>query len=312
LKWWYAHLLPVLDEFVLLSKHLCEDTPLLEANRNFWTHLYRWNSGSGSPCVTGWFNVFFPYVCGPRGFTRNRYLDWDHKERYVENRCQLTELEKRLVDPSAEVLERRSAKDCPETSVDQSLFLEIVSVTRDPSIEPSEEWKSPLNDAVCACEYGGRGPLYEALQKYGKVCLRKSYGGVADGYDLRFADGASCEKALADQQPLLDIFASLGADVLVIPGVIIRIRQLRAQIQAYEQRTQEPGFCGNTPGTFPPGHTSAGFVWEHGGTEIPAQYVGGFLGVEQDVQTGALRPVIGWAVSKAQDEGEGEQEDKDE
>jgi len=40
----------------------------------------------------------------------------------------------------------------------------------------------------------------------------------------------------------------------------------------------------------------APFTWDYRGTELPMEFVAGFIGVTQDAETLALRPEIGWAV----------------
>jgi len=70
LGWWTDHLLPVIDQFRLAS----EGKPDIE----FWKAAYRKERfGSGSQGnVSGWINVFHPYIAGERAMRRNVCVDW--------------------------------------------------------------------------------------------------------------------------------------------------------------------------------------------------------------------------------------------
>jgi hypothetical protein len=52
---------------------------------------------------------------------------------------------------------------------------------------------------------------------------------------------------------------------------------------------------------FPWGLSRAPFVWNYYSTDIPMEFVGGFVGVSQNPVTMAVRPAIGWAVRKTVD-----------
>jgi len=78
LKHWVDALLPVLDHFVRAAAGEAID-------REFWSSFYKFNGGSGGPFVSGWINVFFPYLEHPtfdprspkemgRELRPNRYL----------------------------------------------------------------------------------------------------------------------------------------------------------------------------------------------------------------------------------------------
>jgi hypothetical protein len=67
-----------------------------------------------------------------------------------------------------------------------------------------------------------------------------------------------------------------------------------AESHAEEARIPFP-----SPGELPRGITSAPFVWEYHFRKIQMEFLGGFVGVEQDPNTLALRPEIGWAVRKS-------------
>ncbi len=56
---------------------------------------------------------------------------------------------------------------------------------------------------------------------------------------------------------------------------------------------------------FPSGMSRAPFTWEYLDRLIPMTFFGGFVGVSQEPITGALRPVIGWAVQKASEVSDG-------
>src|SRR5262249_42657486 len=53
---------------------------------------------------------------------------------------------------------------------------------------------------------------------------------------------------------------------------------------------------GLTSPDLPSGLSSAPFVWNYLGKEIPMELLAGFVGVSQDRETLGLRPAIGWAV----------------
>jgi hypothetical protein len=55
LKWWTDELEPILKQFVEGSKG--------NVDKDFWAQIYKlYNPGSGSIEITGWINIFFPYV----------------------------------------------------------------------------------------------------------------------------------------------------------------------------------------------------------------------------------------------------------
>jgi hypothetical protein len=51
---WIAALLPVLDQFVAAADG--------HADRSFWRSIYKIDSQSGGPYISGWINVLFPYL----------------------------------------------------------------------------------------------------------------------------------------------------------------------------------------------------------------------------------------------------------
>lgn len=61
------------------------------------------------------------------------------------------------------------------------------------------------------------------------------------------------------------------------------------------------GENGPTSSQFPWGLSRAPFVWHYYSTDIPMEFVGGFVGVSQNPVTMAVRPAIGWAVRKMAD-----------
>lgn len=54
LETWIEALDPVLDQFIGAK----QGTPDVE----FWKSMFRYHSGSGPAVLTGWANVFFPYL----------------------------------------------------------------------------------------------------------------------------------------------------------------------------------------------------------------------------------------------------------
>ncbi|KAJ9066184.1 hypothetical protein DSO57_1011959 [Entomophthora muscae] len=65
---WTPHLLPVLDQFVSAANG--------KPDSEFWTNLYKPEGGSGGPFISGWINVFFPYLQREDGFKQSSYVDW--------------------------------------------------------------------------------------------------------------------------------------------------------------------------------------------------------------------------------------------
>ena len=54
--------------------------------------------------------------------------------------------------------------------------------------------------------------------------------------------------------------------------------------------------------SIPIGLTETPFIWEYVGTEIPMQFVSGFIGTEQTAD-GYLKPQIGWAIAEKKAKG---------
>ena len=55
-------------------------------------------------------------------------------------------------------------------------------------------------------------------------------------------------------------------------------------------------YDGLTTGQYPGGLSSAPFTWQYMTTKHNMEFLGGFIGVEQDSRDLTLRPKIGWAV----------------
>ena len=71
LSWWVEALRPVVAQFEAASRG--------EVDAEFWQELYKLHDASGGEQVTGWINVFFPYL-GDTGDTRSPHLDsWKPK-----------------------------------------------------------------------------------------------------------------------------------------------------------------------------------------------------------------------------------------
>ena len=68
---------------------------------------------------------------------------------------------------------------------------------------------------------------------------------------------------------------------------------------AWSQDLGNPFGGGPTLGSFPRGLSSVPFTWSYLGKKLPMQFLGGFVGVSQDPESGAVRPAIGWAVQDA-------------
>lgn len=58
LEWWTVGLSRVMDQFILASQG--------NADVKFWDNILKISGGSGGPFISGWINVFFPYLRGDR------------------------------------------------------------------------------------------------------------------------------------------------------------------------------------------------------------------------------------------------------
>jgi hypothetical protein len=69
LRWWVRALVPVLDQLVAAASG--------RPDRAFWRSFYKWEDSSGGPYVSGWINVFFPYIeakAGSPSLARNEFV----------------------------------------------------------------------------------------------------------------------------------------------------------------------------------------------------------------------------------------------
>lgn len=67
----------------------------------------------------------------------------------------------------------------------------------------------------------------------------------------------------------------------------------------WARKLKQPDERGPTSSDFRSGLSTAPFLWEYLGTEIPMAFRGGFVGVSQDPETLAVRPAIGWAITES-------------
>lgn len=58
LEWWTEGLSKVIDQFISASQG--------NVDVRFWNNIIKINGGSGGPFISGWINVFFPYLRGDR------------------------------------------------------------------------------------------------------------------------------------------------------------------------------------------------------------------------------------------------------
>lgn len=61
-------------------------------------------------------------------------------------------------------------------------------------------------------------------------------------------------------------------------------------------RDRRSQVTGTTMGAFPRGLSQVPVTWQYLATTIPITFSGGFVGISQDAQTLAVRPVIGWSI----------------
>jgi hypothetical protein len=67
-------------------------------------------------------------------------------------------------------------------------------------------------------------------------------------------------------------------------------------VSAWKKGLEADHGGGPSPSEIPSGVSSAPFVWNYLADRFPMHFLGGFVGVAQDADSLALRPVIGWAV----------------
>jgi hypothetical protein len=82
-----------------------------------------------------------------------------------------------------------------------------------------------------------------------------------------------------------------------VPRSIRRVMQPNPHVATWHK-----GLDGPIESDFPSGLSRAPFVWKYLDTRISMTFLGGFVGVSQDPDTGAVRPAIGWAVQEAPEE----------
>ncbi|KAI9292853.1 hypothetical protein K502DRAFT_325592 [Neoconidiobolus thromboides FSU 785] len=68
LKFWKKELIPVLNQFIQAK----QDT----IDNDFWTKLYKPEGGSGGPFISGWINVFYPYLQSDNEYIKNDFMNW--------------------------------------------------------------------------------------------------------------------------------------------------------------------------------------------------------------------------------------------
>lgn len=69
LRGWFADLLPVVRE---IAGTAAGRTP----DQRFWSSLYKWDSGSGGPYITGWLTAFFAHTTTDHGPVPKTRFDW--------------------------------------------------------------------------------------------------------------------------------------------------------------------------------------------------------------------------------------------
>jgi hypothetical protein len=62
---------------------------------------------------------------------------------------------------------------------------------------------------------------------------------------------------------------------------------------------------GPRPDSFPSGVARVPFKWKYFTTEFPMDFIAGFMGANQNPDTGLMRPAIGWAVADGQEKEDG-------
>lgn len=69
LEWWFRHLVPVVTSVAKARRG--------SPDPKFWCSLYKRDEKSGSPFITGWINVLYPYLdVGSRTYRRNPLVNW--------------------------------------------------------------------------------------------------------------------------------------------------------------------------------------------------------------------------------------------
>ena len=75
LDFWIDNLQPVVDELY--------ESSVGNVDTLFWKSIYKWDSGSGGPAVTGWIIRFFPYIMLDSQLKINKYLEHDYFENKI-------------------------------------------------------------------------------------------------------------------------------------------------------------------------------------------------------------------------------------
>jgi len=101
---------------------------------------------------------------------------------------------------------------------------------------------------------------------------------------------------LVETHPLIDIPKRADRskiDLDALPRISLNRYALRWK------KDMDGEFSGTTLGVFPRGLSHVPLTWQYLGASISMTLSGGFVGISQDPQTGAVRPAIGWAVREA-------------
>lgn len=131
LSWWVGPLIEVLDQFVAASEG--------RVDSSFWQSMYSDNGESGGPYLSGWLQVFFPYLendADAGRFTRraDRLSRWRVKRR-------LFGPETRVLPPS--VSEVRFRWTCLGRTYPMQFLAGLVGATQDPqtrAVRPVTGW----------------------------------------------------------------------------------------------------------------------------------------------------------------------------
>jgi len=233
---------------------------------------------------------------------KNSCLDWDSKAVAEKTRLELSRFEQLFEDPVVDVDELRLKP--VEGIDDKNICVEVLRVEGESNHPAASDLQGYMEGSFTYFRYNSKLEqwLKDSVSKHGSVRIIMSNHWEQKWFEFKFDNGLMASKAMEECGLIHTAFKELGATVRVTSGMVMKLRKLQSAVHGYQQRTYIPRdrFCeGNNPGSFAAGYTSTPFVWECDGSEVAARYIGGFFGVEQDEQTSALRPVIGWAVAKS-------------
>lgn len=299
LDWWLEHLLPICDEFVLLSQYLHGQGDLSAASRNFWKSIYKYGNASGGPKVTGWVNALFPYHTGGQAtFSRNRSMDWNWRSSYNKVSAKLAEIrakQQQAASAAAAAVVSEGGAAAPPAVPPSTLPALVLTKSDLKSCKQVSEALSAKGATATAVTE------YQSADTYSEICVDGLGHDIeCDALSRRWSGQKDYMVVCADQASWDTVKQLSNAHVLTELERAVRdftTKQLEAKCRTFVEYRSMNNFDGIGPGSFPPGYTAAPMVWTYLGKNIDTEMSGGFFGCAQNPKNFALEPVIGWSVS---------------